>query len=97
MKFKSSSHIGDAQIRMFSNKKQDKETHSRSFKCLLSKTNSVLQFLLEVVNKPPPKQPSPKMGDPNNNLVRRSNSKQSNRGQEYTPIFPFNRVTLGQG
>lgn len=37
------------------------------------------------------------MGDPNNNLARGSNSKQPNRGQEYTPIFPSKRVALGQG
>lgn len=63
---------------------------------MFAKTNSVFQFLLEEVNKPPPKQSPPKMGDPNN-LVRRSNSKQSKGGQECPPVLPFNRVASGQG
>ena len=78
------------------NKKIRKHAPGVSNACSL-RLIQVLQFLLEVVNKLPPKQPSPKMGDPNNNLVRRSHSKQSNRGQEYAPTFPFNRVALSPG
>lgn len=37
------------------------------------------------------------MGDPNNNLVRRYKPKQSNKGQEYTPILPLQQSCFGAG